>query len=87
MMSEDKIVAKVDKKGRITLPKKVREETGIYKGEVLFIETDLGQVKLTRAVEDPIAKLKDYTEKQYKSGKTKNLRDYAKDKGIELDNE
>ena len=31
-----------------------------------------------------LVKLKDYTEKQYKSGKTKNLRDYAKDKGIEI---
>ena len=33
-----------------------------------------------------IVKLKDYTEKEYKSGRTKNLRDYAKEKGIELDN-
>ena len=87
MMSEEKIIAKVDKKGRITLPKKVREETGIYKGEVLFIESDIGQVKLTRAVEDPIAKLKDYTEKEFESGKTKNLRQYAKEKGIVLDEE
>ncbi|KXS36772.1 MULTISPECIES: AbrB/MazE/SpoVT family DNA-binding domain-containing protein [unclassified Candidatus Frackibacter] len=84
-MSEEKIVTKVDDKGRITIPKKVRKSSGIDKGEVLFIDVELGQLKLTRAVEDPIVKLKEYTEKEYENGKTKNLRQYAKEKGMDLD--
>ena len=81
----DKIVAKVDNKGRITIPKEVRETSGIEKGEVLFIDAELGQVKLTRAVEDPVVKLKEYTEQEYQEGKTRDLRDYAQEKGIDLD--
>ncbi|MCK8827037.1 AbrB/MazE/SpoVT family DNA-binding domain-containing protein [Natroniella acetigena] len=81
----DKIVTKVDDKGRITIPKEVRESSGIEKGEVLFINAELGQLKLTRAVEDPIVKLKEYAEKEYEEGRTRNLRDYAKEKGMELD--
>lgn len=84
-MSKKKITTKVDDKGRITLPKKVREETGIDKGTVLFIDSELGQVKLTRAVEDPVVKLKEYTEKEFASGNTKNLRKYAEEQGIKLD--
>jgi len=81
----DKIVAKVDNKGRITIPKEVRETSGIEKGEVLFIDAELGQVKLTRAVEDPVVKLKEYTKQEYQAGKTRDLRDYAQEKGIDLD--
>ena len=81
----DKQVAKVDSKGRITIPKEVREASGIEKGEVLFIDSELGQLKLTRAIEDPVAKLKEYTEKEYKEGRTRNLRDYANERGIDLD--
>ena len=83
-MSSKKLITKVDEKGRITLPKEIREKTGINKGTVLFIDPELGQVKLTRAVEDPIAKLKEYTEKEFISGNTKDLRKYAKEKGIEV---
>ncbi len=83
-MSEEKIVTKVDDKGRITIPKRVRESSGIDKGEVLFLDSELGQVKLTRAIEDPIVKLKEYTEEEYQRGKTRNLRDYAKEKGVNL---
>ncbi|MGM0502330.1 MAG: AbrB/MazE/SpoVT family DNA-binding domain-containing protein [Bacillota bacterium] len=83
-MMEEKIVAKVDSKGRITIPKKIRESSGIDKGEILFIDAELGQVKLTRAVEDPVAKLKEYTEKEYEEGRTKNIRAYAKEQGLDL---
>ncbi|MCK8825405.1 AbrB/MazE/SpoVT family DNA-binding domain-containing protein [Fuchsiella alkaliacetigena] len=81
----DKIVTKVDDKGRITIPKEVREFSGIEKGEVLFINAELGQVKLTRAIEDPVVKLKEYAEKEYEEGRTRDLRDYANEKGIKLD--
>jgi AbrB family looped-hinge helix DNA binding protein len=79
----DKIVTKVDNKGRITIPKEAREASGIEKGEVLFVDAELGQVKLTRAVEDPVVKLKEYTEKEYEEGNTRDLRDYAEERGIE----
>lgn len=83
-MSKEKIVTKVDDKGRITIPKQVRESSGIDKGEVLFIDSEMGQLKLTRAIEDPLVKLQEYTEEEYKAGKTKNLRDYAEENGIKV---
>ena len=65
--------------------KKVREFSGIEKGEILFIDTELVQVKLTRAVKDPTTKLKEYAEKEYSEDRTRNLRDYAKEKEMTLD--
>jgi AbrB family looped-hinge helix DNA binding protein len=80
----DEIVAKVDDKGRVAIPKEIREASEIEKGEALFIDADLGQVKVTRAVKDPMVKLKEYTEKEYKEGNTRDLKDYAQEKGIKL---
>jgi len=80
-----KNTTKVDQKGRITLPKKIREETGIKAGEVLFINADQGYVELIRAVEDPMVKLKNYTEKEFNERRTKNIRQYAREKGINID--
>ncbi|MCF8002221.1 MAG: AbrB/MazE/SpoVT family DNA-binding domain-containing protein [Halanaerobiales bacterium] len=85
-MSKQKIATKVDSKGRITLPKEIREKACIEEGEVLFIyEVDIGQLKLIRAVEDPLVKLKEYTEKEFEKGETKSIRQYAKEKGINVD--
>lgn len=80
----EKCKTKVDQKGRITLPKKIREEAGIKAGEVLFINAAQGYVELIRVVENPLEKLKNYTEKEFNEGRTKNIRQYAREKGINI---
>jgi len=81
----DKLVVKVDSRGRITIPKEARKKADIETGDVLFMNLSPGRVELTRAIEDPLVELAAYAEKEYKDGNTQNLRDFAEEEGINLD--
>ncbi|MFN2364713.1 MAG: AbrB/MazE/SpoVT family DNA-binding domain-containing protein [Halarsenatibacteraceae bacterium] len=81
----EKIPVKLDSRGRITIPKKAREEAEIEEGDILFMSLEPGKIEFTRAIEDPIVVLRDYSEKEFEKGKTRDLRDYAKEKEIEID--
>ena len=70
----DKLVVKVDSRGRITIPKEARKAADIEAGDVLFMNLSPGRVELAA-----------YAEKEYKQGNTQNLRDFAKEEGIKLD--
>jgi len=80
----DKITVRVDSKGRVTLPKEIRESAKVKKGDVFFVDIDRGQIKLTEAVKDPMVMLREYGREEYRKGRTKSLRDYAAERGIEL---
>ena len=41
--------------------------------------------KIVTKVDDPIVKVKEYTDQEYEQGNTKNLREYADERGIDLD--
>ena len=43
-MSADKMLVKVSSKGLITLPKTIREEFGIAKGDYLAVSADDGKI-------------------------------------------
>ena len=81
----DKLVVKVDSRGRITIPKEARKAADIESGDVLFMSLSPGRVELTRAIEDPLVELAAYADSEYKKGNTQNLRDFAKEEGIKLD--
>lgn len=81
----EKVPVKIDSRGRITVPKKAREKAGIEEGDILFMDLKPGKIEFTRAIEDPLVVLRDYSEKEYEKGKTRNIRKYAKDKDIDLD--
>lgn len=83
-MTENATV-QVDSKGRITLPKEIRENAEIEEGDVYFVDIKHGQIKLTKAVKDPLVVLREHARSEYENGKTRNLREYADEKGIELD--
>ena len=38
------------------------------------------KIELTPAIEDPLVVLRDYSEKEYEKGKTRDIKKYAKDK-------
>lgn len=78
----DKLVVKVDSKGRITIPKEVRKAEDIEPGDVLFMNLSPGKIELTRVIEDPLVELAAYAEKEYKKGDTQNLKDFAAKEGI-----
>ena len=84
MRSKGSVTARIDRKGRITLPRTVRTALNAELGDTVFIKYDVEGhiVRLAKAVEDPIAVLWEQAEKDFESGNTKGLRDYAKEHGI-----
>lgn len=84
-MADNKISVTVDSKGRITIPKEVRERSQIDKGDTLFLGVFPGKIELTRAVEDPLVVLADWSRKEYQARRTQNLRELAQKEGIKID--
>lgn len=84
MAKSNQLAVRIDEKGRLTLPKKVRTLLGVKPDDIVFLkyEPEGNVVRLVRAVEDPIAVLWEYTKEEYRSGRTKDLRDYAKEQGL-----
>ena len=84
MVKGEQLIVRIDEKGRITLPKRIRVLFGVEPGDAVFLkyEREGNFIRLVRAVEDPIAVLWEYAEKEYQAGRTKNLRDYMREQGL-----
>jgi AbrB family looped-hinge helix DNA binding protein len=76
----------VDAKGRLAIPIEMRKAFGIGAGDILFIEADAehGMLHLAKAL-NPFDGLAEYAIQEYHAGRTRGLRDYAADRGIDLD--
>jgi AbrB family looped-hinge helix DNA binding protein len=79
---------KVDSKGRVSIPKKVREQAGFGPGDTLFLAIDqpTGTVQL-RKVSNPFDGLALQAIAEYEAARTTSLREIAEEAGIELDDE
>ncbi|MCK8825883.1 AbrB/MazE/SpoVT family DNA-binding domain-containing protein [Fuchsiella alkaliacetigena] len=71
----EEIAIKVDSKGRVTIPKELRDKTDINCGDILFVDANNHQLKFTKAVKHPGVVLKEYALKERDEGKATNLRD------------
>jgi AbrB family looped-hinge helix DNA binding protein len=71
----------VDNKGRLTIPKNVREALHIENGDVLLLKYDpsKGILQIARAVQNPIEALSKYADRELETGRTKNIRELLKD--------
>ncbi len=71
----------VDNKGRLTIPKNIREALHIENGDVLLLKYDSkeGILQIARAVQNPIEALSKYADKELEAGRTKNIRELLKD--------
>ena len=76
----------VDSKGRLTIPQELRQALGIEPGDTLFVETENNGTVLRYAkAENPFDALARHAEQEYHAGRTRTLRDFARDNDIDLD--
>lgn len=72
------ITVKVDAKGRLSIPRELREELDIKPGDMLFVEREEGRAVLRYAVaENPFDVLAEHAEEEYRAGNTCSLRSFA----------
>lgn len=80
---EENIVLKVDTKGRLTLPLKMRKNYHIEPGDVFFVKPEETGIHLAKA-ENPFDVLAEHALNEYKEGKCVELRAYAKKHKIKI---
>ncbi len=77
---------KVDAKGRLSIPRELRDELDIQPGDTLFVEREQGRPVLRYALaENPFDGLAEHAEDDHRAGHTRNLRTFSADHGIALD--
>jgi len=84
-MTHERIV-KTDAKGRIPLPKAIRDELNVKEGTPFFVKFIRGErvIILAPAI-NPFDILAEEAMEEHKAGKTTNIEEYAKNHGIDLD--
>ncbi|OGK12527.1 MAG: hypothetical protein A2W80_19175 [Candidatus Riflebacteria bacterium GWC2_50_8] len=70
------MTAKVDNKGRLSLPQDLRTQLHIETGDVFFIETDKNDVLRLAKAENPFDILARQALEESKAGKTITLEDF-----------
>ncbi|MGH2532660.1 MAG: AbrB/MazE/SpoVT family DNA-binding domain-containing protein [Thermomicrobiales bacterium] len=77
---------KVDPKGRLTIPRHLREQLDIEPGDTLFVEADEEHRVLRYAkAENPFDILARHALAERKAGRTRTLRAFAEENRIDLD--
>lgn len=81
-------VVTIDGRGRIAVPSALREQMGLKPGDALFVQVETNGVVLRLAkAENPFDSFAALGERQYRAGRTKNLRQFAAEEGISLDDD
>ncbi|MDQ3656100.1 MAG: AbrB/MazE/SpoVT family DNA-binding domain-containing protein [Chloroflexota bacterium] len=77
---------RMDDKGRLVIPRAVREALNLQAGDVLFVEfeQDGDFFRVARAA-NPFDVMGDYAVREFEAGRTMNLRDYAASEGYVID--
>jgi len=79
---------KADAKGRLVMPRELRDEYGIIAGATFFVERDASGVGLRIArAENPFDALAEHAIAEFRAGRTRTLEDFAEEHGISLDGE
>jgi AbrB family looped-hinge helix DNA binding protein len=82
------LTAKVDTRGRVLIPTRVRERLGIEPGDTLFIEYDVETRTLRCAkAENPFVVLAEHVIAEYRAGRTRNVREFAAENSVALDDD
>jgi AbrB family looped-hinge helix DNA binding protein len=83
MANTNQVAAKIDNKGRVTLPKNIRVALGVEIGDTVFLkyEPEDKQVHLARAI-SPFDILAEHAVKEYLDGRTKTIEEFTKEQNI-----
>ncbi len=76
--------ARIDDRGRISLPKGIRKQMDIEAGDIVFMVWKGGQLEIRKAM-NPFDVLAEKAIQEYEEGKTKKIDDLAAELGIDLD--
>ena len=77
---------KVDAKGRLSIPRPLRDALDIHPGDTLFVDRDGMLLRYAKA-ENPFDLLADQAVTDWRSGRTVSLRDLAAAEDVALDGE
>jgi AbrB family looped-hinge helix DNA binding protein len=86
MMTErTQVAVRIDKKGRLTLPKNIREALGVETGATLFLkyEPESKQVRLAPAL-SPFDVLAEQAINEHQEGHTRTIEEFAREHNIRL---
>ena len=76
----------LDAKGRVSIPRELRERCGLEAGAVFFIEERDGDL-VFRQAENPFKVLADHAEAEYRAGRTVDFFDFVKKQETRSDDE
>ena len=78
------IPLRLDDRGRLTLPLDVRKELHWEPGDIVYLRRDENGLYILKG-ENPFDALAEEALREYKAGETQDIRDVAKEWGIDLD--
>ena len=78
---------RVDSKGRVVLPRRIREALGVQPGDTFYLEQDPdGVLRLAKGA-NPFEALARHAIEEYRAGRTWGLRELAQEEGLNLDDD
>ena len=79
------IIARVDSKGRLAVPKRIRDENAIEAGDLYVLQEDseAGTITFVKVQKEVLKRIAE-GEAEYKAGRTRSLDDVAAELGIDL---
>jgi AbrB family looped-hinge helix DNA binding protein len=80
------IAVRVDDKGRLTIPGKLRKELDVKPGDTFFLQRE-GEVLRYAKATNPFDMLAEQAAQQYAAGETSSIDDLAREHGVDLDAE
>jgi AbrB family looped-hinge helix DNA binding protein len=80
------MTARVDAKGRVAIPQRIRKDLNIQAGDTLFVAYDEEEriVRYAKA-ENPFEALGRHALGEWRAGRTRSITDFAAEHGIDLD--